>query len=156
MDTTQSVFKIIMTKLDLTGFAIFAPAAIMFLLGLEFGGRRYPWKSATVIGLLVGSVATFAIFVLWERRQGPKAMIPLAMVRRREVWSSMLVGMFLMGGLVFVFAFFLPIFFQSVKGVSPFTSGVYVLPNILSSTFFAVFSGVLGEHTYNESGRMWG
>src|SRR5690348_16254756 len=118
----------------------------MFLLGLEYGGREYPWKSATVIGILVGSGGAFAVFLAWEHRQGDKAMIPFSMITRREVWTSMLVGTFIMGT-IFVFSFYLPIYFQAVKGVSPFTSGVYVLPNILTSTFFAVLSGSLVNKT---------
>ncbi|KAK5655912.1 hypothetical protein OQA88_5451, partial [Cercophora sp. LCS_1] len=136
----------VLKDLDLSGFVIFAPAAIMFLLGLEYGGREYPWKSATVIGLLVGAGGAFALFFAWEQRQGENAMIPLRMMRKREVWSSMLVGTFIMGT-IFVFSFYLPIYFQAVRDASPFTSGVYVLPNILTSTFFAVLSGSLVTKT---------
>jgi len=140
-----SVTKIVLSELDLSGFAMFAPASVMFLLGLEFGGRQHPWNSATVIGLLVGSIAMFGVFTAWEHRQGDRAMIPLSMVRKREVWTSMLAGMFIMGGTVIVYSFYLPIYFQAVKGVSPFTSGLYVLPNILTSTVSSVVSGVLGQ-----------
>jgi predicted MFS family arabinose efflux permease len=141
----SSVAKIVLSELDLSGFAIFAPAAVMFLLGLEFGGRQHPWNSATVIGLLVGSIAMFVVFIAWEHHQGDRAMIPLSVVRKREVWTSMLVGMFLMGGTVVIFSFYLPIYFQAVKGVSPLTSGLYVLPNIITSIVLAVMSGVLGR-----------
>ncbi|KAK0716265.1 major facilitator superfamily-domain-containing protein [Lasiosphaeris hirsuta] len=139
----HSVLRTLLSKMDLSGFALFAPAAIMLLLGLEYGGRSHPWNSATVIGLLVGSVATFVVFFFWEGRQGDEAMFPLGMIKRREVWTSLVTTMLIMGAVVLVNAFYLPIYFQSVKGVSPFTSGVYVLPNILSSLIFSVVSGLL-------------
>ncbi|KAK0710044.1 major facilitator superfamily-domain-containing protein [Lasiosphaeria miniovina] len=139
----HSAWETVRTKLDLSGFVMFAPAAVMFLLGLEYGGGKYSWSSATVLGLLIGSVALFAIFFFWERKQGDTAMFPFSMLRRREVWTSMLTGMFILGGVIFIPAFYLPIYFQSVKGDSPFTSGIHVLPNILMSTFFAVLSGAL-------------
>jgi hypothetical protein len=63
------------------GFALFAPAAIQFLLALEWGGTRYPWASAIVISLFCGAAGTFAIFIYWEHRKGETAMIPLSMVR---------------------------------------------------------------------------
>lgn len=144
-DEQRSVVQTVLSELDLSGFAIFAPAAVMLLLALEFGGREYPWDSATVIGLLVGSAAAFAVFVYWEHRQGEVAMFPLSMIRKREVWTSMLAGAFLLGGLVFPAAFYMPIYFQAVKGASPFMSGVYVLPNIVGTTLFAVLGGVFGE-----------
>ena len=120
----------------------------MFLLGLELGGRQYPWNSVTVIGLLSGSVAAFTVFLAWEHRHGQKAMFPLGIIRKREAWTSMLAGAFLMGGAVLPPAFYLPIYFQAVKGTSPLTSGLYVLPNILTSTLFAVTSGLLGMGSY--------
>lgn len=132
-------------KLDLIGSAIFAPAAIMFLMAIEFGGRDYPWDSATVIGLFVGSGLTFLVFLAWEWREGENAMIPLAMVAKREVWTSAVVGMMCMAGLTLVPGYFLPIFFQSVGGETPLMSGVYTLASILSNLVMAVVSGILGR-----------
>ncbi|KAK9242014.1 hypothetical protein V1506DRAFT_572943 [Lipomyces tetrasporus] len=40
-------------------------------------------------------------------------------------------------------SYYLPIYFQAVRGVSPLTSGVYLLPSILSQLLFAVGSGIL-------------
>lgn len=142
----QVSFKLlgeVLPQLDLVGFAIFAPAAIMFLLALQFGSSEYPWNSSTVIGLFVGAGVAFPIFLYWEYRAGDKAMIPFSMVRRRVVWVSALQFASLMTS-VFVGAQFFPIYFQSVKGVGPTLSGVYMLPNILSSVLFVIVSGVLG------------
>ncbi|KAI2641357.1 putative MFS multidrug transporter [Hypomontagnella submonticulosa] len=141
----QVSFKLlgeVLPQLDLVGFAIFAPAAIMFLLALQFGSSEYPWNSSTVIGLFVGAGVAFPIFLYWEYRAGDKAMIPFSMVRRRVVWVSALQFASLMTS-VFVGAQFFPIYFQSVKGVGPTLSGVYMLPNILSSVLFVIVSGVL-------------
>ncbi|KAG6986530.1 hypothetical protein G7Y79_00078g099840, partial [Physcia stellaris] len=46
---------ILRERLDLLGFAIFAPAAIQFLLALQWGGTKYRWNSPTVIGLFCGA-----------------------------------------------------------------------------------------------------
>ncbi|PMD41915.1 efflux pump [Hyaloscypha variabilis F] len=132
----------LLSKLDIGGFCLFAPCAIMFLMALEWGGTKYAWNSAKVIGLLCGSAGTFAIFVVWEFRQGDNAMIPYSMLRKKEVWSSCIVIFFFFGGLL-TFTYYLPIYFQAVKGVAPSPSGVYILPGILSQMMMAVVSGVL-------------
>ncbi|KAI1138509.1 putative MFS multidrug transporter [Hypoxylon sp. FL0543] len=137
-----AMLRQIIPDLDLVGFAIFAPAAIMFLLALQFGSSEYPWNSSTVIGLFVGAGVALVIFLFWEHREGDKAMIPFSMVRKRVVWVSTVQFASLMTS-VFVGAQFFPIYFQSVKGVGPTLSGVYMLPNILSGVIFIILSGAL-------------
>ncbi|KAI1762733.1 putative MFS multidrug transporter [Hypoxylon sp. FL1150] len=137
-----ALLRKIIPDFDLIGFAIFAPASIMFLMALQFGSSEYPWNSATVIGLFVGAGVAFGIFLFWEHREGDDAMIPFSMVKKRVVWVSSLQFTFLMVT-VFVFAQFAPIYFQAVKGVGPSLSGVYMLPNILSGLVFVILSGVL-------------
>lgn len=138
-----STWSIIRHKFDLAGFALFAPWAIMILLALEYGGNTHPWDSATVIGLLIGGVATLAVFISWEKRVGDNAMIPLNIIRKREIWTACLTMVFLFTAL-FGASYYLPIYFQSIKGASPFQSGLYILPSILTQLIFAVLSGFLG------------
>ena len=142
-----TLLNTIVPKLDLPGFVIFSPAAVMFLLALQFGPdqERYGWGSATVIGLFVGSIVLLGIFFLWEWREGANAMIPLGMVAQREIWTSMLVMLLIMGGLMMTNSFYLPIYFQSVLGKSPLMSGVYLLPGIFSNTLLAVGTGFLSK-----------
>ena len=140
-------FRELLSKLDIGGFCLFAPSAIMLLMALQWGGSEYAWNSATVIGLLCGSAGTFAIFAAWEYRLGDNAMIPYSMLRKREVWSSCVVTGLFFGGLL-TFTYYLPIYFQAVKGVAPSPSGVYILPGILSQMVMAAVSGVLGKFTF--------
>ncbi|OLN81036.1 putative HC-toxin efflux carrier TOXA 25 [Colletotrichum chlorophyti] len=130
--------------LDLPGFVLFAPAAVMFLLALQFGGGAvHPWISPVVIGLFVGAGVAALLFLYWERRQGDdEAMIPLGMFRSRIVWSSAAVGALNMA-VTFVSSYYLPMYFQSVKGETPFRGGVDFLPTILSQLVFAVVGGAL-------------
>ena len=130
-------------KLDVLGFALFAPCAIQFLLALEWGGTRYAWESATIIGLFCGAAGTFCVFLVWEYRRGDSAMIPFSMVRRRIVWCSCSVTFFFMGSMM-ITSYYMPIYFQAVRNATPTMSGVYILPGILSQILFAIVAGVLG------------
>jgi hypothetical protein len=135
---------IIRQKLDLIGFSIFAPAVIQLLLALNYGGNQHPWNSATVIGLFCGSGAMFIFFLGWEYRTGREAMFPLYMVSQRIVLSSCLF-MFFLGGMNACATYYLPLYFQVVKGVSAMISGVSTLPSIISQLILVIFSGFLGK-----------
>ena len=73
-------------------------------------------------------------------------MIPFSMMRKRIVWCSCLVNFFFMGDMISM-SFYLPIYFQAVKDVSPTMSGVYLLPSILSQMLMAKLSGWSGRST---------
>jgi len=140
----MSVIRTLPAKLDLIGFAIFAPAAIQLLLALQYGGITYPWNSAKIIGLFCGAGGAFILFLAWDYYKGDAAMIPFSMVRKKTVWASCLTyGIFM--GQLFCVSYYLPIYFQGVNGVSPTMSGVYVLPSVLSHAFAGIISGILGE-----------
>ncbi|OKO93708.1 hypothetical protein PENSUB_11987 [Penicillium subrubescens] len=140
----KEVFNTITHKLDLTGFVLFAPAAIQLLLALDYGQNKMPWHSATVIGLFCGAGGIFILFLAWEYYQGDKAMIPLAMVAKRKVWSSCLVMMSIFA-ITLSTTYYLPVYFQAIQNKSPMMSGVYILPSILSQLAVAVTSGALSE-----------
>ncbi|KAJ5591582.1 MFS multidrug transporter [Penicillium hispanicum] len=131
-------------KLDLVGFALFAPSAIQLLLALEYGGNQYAWHSSQVIGLFCGAGATFIVFLVWDYYQGDAAIIPFSIVRKRIVWSSCLTYGLLMGQM-FCASYYLPIYFQGVRGATPTLSGVYILPSVLGQLFAALISGKLVE-----------
>lgn len=136
----QGTFLSRLLKLDLIGFFFFAPAAIQFILALEWGGNKFPWHSATIIGLFCGSFGTLLVFLAWESHMGGKAMIPLSIIRRRVIWSSCLnYGCFM--GSVLTVTYYLPIYFQSVKNASPTLSGVDLLPSIISTALFGPLTG---------------
>ena len=139
----KSSFGTILKELDIIGFALFAPAAIQLLLALQWGGIRYHWGDATIIGLFCGAFGTLCLFLARQYRVGDKAMIPFSMVRQRPVWSASLT-MFFFFGAQLIMSYYLPIYFQTVRDASPTMSGVYMLPSILSQIIFATVSGVLG------------
>lgn len=51
--------------LDLGGTVLFLGGLIIFLIGISWGGVKYPWKSSQVIGMIIGGAATLAAFVLY-------------------------------------------------------------------------------------------
>jgi predicted permease len=69
------MFKEKLLQLDLIGAALMMGLIISFILALQYGGQTHAWKSSVVIGLLVGCLAIFVVFVAWEIYQKERAMI---------------------------------------------------------------------------------
>ncbi|KAK3349576.1 major facilitator superfamily domain-containing protein [Lasiosphaeria hispida] len=141
-----SVLSNIHHDLDLVGFALFSPASVMLLLALQYGANGLPWSSPTIIGLFCGSGATYIVWAVWNWHRGDEALIPFSILKKRVVWSCSLTQWCNMT-IIFSAAYFLPLYFQLVKEVSPIMSGVYVLPSIGSQLISATISGVLVEKT---------
>ncbi|KAH8655792.1 putative MFS transporter [Xylariales sp. PMI_506] len=136
----REVMSTLVRDLDLVGFLIICPTAVMFFLPLAWGGNQYDWNSAMVIGLFVGAAALFAIFLFWEYQVGENAMIPFSLLRQRIVWSASVTMFFYFGGL-FISGYYLPIYFQAVKDDSALTSGVHILPTIISQVVLSLVAG---------------
>ncbi|KAH0837408.1 putative HC-toxin efflux carrier TOXA [Fonsecaea pedrosoi] len=136
-------FKAIVTKeLDLMGFVIFAPACVMLLLAMIWGGNQYRWDSSVIIGLFCGAAGTTAVFVAWETFKGEKAMIPPAIVKNRLVIFGCLTS-FLQIGALLSLSYYLPVWFQVVKDESPLMSGVMVLPTAIAQAIGGITAGKL-------------
>ena len=132
----------ILAKLDLVGFAIFCPATIQLILALQWAGTKYPWNSSTIIGLLCGFFSMLLIFLAWEHRMGDNAMFPFSIIKRRAIWSSCL-NYACIAGLSMTSTYYLPIYFQAVRNATPTTSGINLLPLVLSTIIFGILSGGL-------------
>ncbi len=49
---------------------------------------RYPWNSATEIGLFCGFAVNAIVWLVWNWWKKDNALIPVSMVRRTTVWSG--------------------------------------------------------------------
>ncbi|KAK0619729.1 major facilitator superfamily domain-containing protein [Immersiella caudata] len=128
-------------QMDPLGTALVMGGVIDYILALQYGGVTMEWKSATVIGLIVGFVLIWATFFVWEYYNGERSMIVPRLFRQRSVWVSSAFTFFL-GGTYFVIIYYLPLYFQSVGNTSPTESGIRNLPMIIAVTLGTMVSGV--------------
>jgi hypothetical protein len=133
-----------MKHLDLPGLAIFIPGVLMLLLAVQWGGNRFAWKSATIIGLFVGAGLMIILFGAWQVCQGDEASIPPRIIANRTIIFSATTSFLGMGAMNIVM-YYIPIWFQVVKGESPLKSGVRLLPMVLASLVMSILSGGLGK-----------
>ena len=87
---------------------------------------RYGWGSPAILVPLVGGVAAFAFFLVYERR-APEPMLKLELFARRNFAVGNLETLTMYAGLSILF-FFLVIYLQQVAGYSALRSGLTTLP----------------------------
>lgn len=135
-----------LSRLDLLGLLFFLPANVCLLLALQWGGVTYDWSNARIIVLLVIAGLCFLAFLADQRWRGEKAMVPGRIFFQRSILASVWFSLF-MGGVLMVMLYYLPIYFQAIKGVSAVKSGIMILPMVLSIAIASVIAGVLTRKT---------
>lgn len=132
--------------LDPVGIVLTMAAIICFILGFQYAGTIYPWRSSQVIGLLVGFGLLIITLILWSVYMDEYAMLIPRLFKKRALWSICPYQFFFLGDLILLL-YYLPIYFQSVKGATAIESGVYNLPIVISVAIFAVAGGLFVAKT---------
>jgi EmrB/QacA subfamily drug resistance transporter len=128
-------------EFDLYGTAFFIPAIISLLLALQWGGTKYAWSSWRIILLFVFFAVLIAIFVSIQFWKQDTATIPPKMMKKRSMWAAAMYS-FCVGSFFLLLVYFLPIWFQAVKGASAVKSGIMNLPMVLSLVLVSIISGI--------------
>ncbi|RMZ66113.1 HC-toxin efflux carrier TOXA [Pyrenophora seminiperda CCB06] len=132
--------------LDPVGICLTMAAIICFILALQYAGTRHAWNSSQVVGLLVGFVALVAALAGWSIYQDEYAMLIPRLFKKRALWSICPYQFFFLGDLILLL-YYLPIYFQSVKGASAIQSGVDNLPIVAAVAVFCVLGGIFVSKT---------
>jgi MFS family permease len=56
----------LLRELDFVGLFLFSAGCILFLLGVNWGGRQHPWESGFVIGPMILGVLCLVSLGFWE------------------------------------------------------------------------------------------
>ena len=146
----KMTFKEQILQFDIPGTIVFLPSVVCLLLGLQWGGSIYPWKSGRVIALFVLSGVFGILFIIIQIWKGEDATVPPRIFKNRNVWGAAWFAA-CVASAFFVLCFYIPIWFQAIKGVSAVKSGIMNLPLVLSLVTLSIVSGglitVIGYYT---------
>ncbi len=126
-------------RLDLLGAALLVAATVALLLGLSWGGIRYPWASLPVLGLFAASLALWGLFAL-RMRLAPEPLIPPGVLHNPVVRMAVLSACFGMGTYIGL-TIYLPVYFETVRGLSASHSGLSLIPLMAGTVVGATLSG---------------
>ncbi|KAF9580134.1 hypothetical protein BGW38_003342 [Lunasporangiospora selenospora] len=149
LPTPKGSFSEKIKRVDFVGSIFLLGAVMMILLSLSWGGAQYEWSSATVLGLLIGGFAVAGVFVLIEWKVPKEPIVPIHLYKIRNLWSTY-GSVFFSGMAFFGILFYLPVYFQVVKGESATIGGLETVPFVVGIVITATGTGiwVLKRGTY--------
>ena len=129
-------------QLDPLGTLFFLPSIVCLLLALQWGGTTYQWHSARIIALLVLFGVLMIAFVFVQGWKKEKALLPLHILKQRSIATGTMFSA-CVGGSMLLFVYYLPIWFQSIKGVNAVKSGIDIIPLLLGLFTASLLAGAL-------------
>ncbi|KAJ5618112.1 MFS general substrate transporter [Penicillium hordei] len=140
-DTANVSWREKLLQLDFFGTILLVAGVLCLILALQWGGQAYAWSSGRVVACLVLMAVLLLSFVAVQVFLPKTATLPLRIFSQRSVisgfWQTLCVGS---GNYIFVY--FLPIWFQSIKGSSAVESGIRLLPMMISMVFGSIGGGI--------------
>lgn len=132
------------SQLDPLGTAVLVPAIVCLLLAMQWGGSIYAWSSARIIVLLVLFGVLSIVFILIQYWKGATATLPPHIIKQRSIAAGVLTTVS-MGGSMMLMVYYLPLWFQAIKGATAVKSGIDVIPLVLALVVGSISAGILTQ-----------
>ena len=129
-------------RFDPIGTVLFAPSVICLLMALQWGGTTYEWSNSRIIALFVVFGVLILGFAVVQPLMGDNATLNTKVMTSRHTMCAALYS-FCISASFFVFAYFIPIWFQAIRGASAVRSGIDFLPFMISIILGIMVGGAL-------------
>ncbi|KAF9242437.1 hypothetical protein DTO013E5_7755 [Penicillium roqueforti] len=143
-DTTKVSWTEKKLQLDFFGTTFLVSGVVCLILALQWGGQTYAWGSSRVVACLVVMSVLLISFVVVQVFLPKTATLPVRIFSQRSIisgfWQTLCVG----SG-IYIFVYFLPIWFQSIKGSSAVESGIRLLPTMISMVVGSISGGIINS-----------
>ena len=128
---------------DPIGAITFSIGLVALLIALTLG-IQYSWTSLPILSLFALFVIMFIVFFIWERHSA-NPVLDLSLFQNRVYNFSVLAAM-LQSLAMFAVDFLIVFYLQGVRGYSPLTAALLLIPLPLVSAVVGPLSGLLADH----------
>jgi MFS family permease len=143
INATEVCLKEELKKVDYVGSGMLTGSVLMLLVALSTGGAPNSWSHVSVVMPMVFGILSLIGFGFWERCSYCKHPIMPPHVFSNRTTNIAFALTTMHGFITYGFQFYLPPFFQAVKGSSPTQSGLEVMPTTLVVVVLAAIGGPL-------------
>ncbi|CEJ80774.1 hypothetical protein VHEMI00940 [[Torrubiella] hemipterigena] len=140
--------KSYLARIDFAGVFLTVSFLVLLLVGINSGGESVNWLSPIPLTTIPLSFVAFGAFLWWESK-ARQPIIPVKLLAQRTVLAACLAN-FLTTMVIMMGLFYVPLFLQ-VRGATPTTAGLYLLPSPFGASLGSILSGFVMKRT----GRYW-
>ena len=131
-------------SIDYTGIVTLTAALSGLFLGLTFV-RDTAVSSGLVAALFIFAAVMFVLFIYAERR-ARDPILPMKLFKN-SIFNVSSIAMFLSSAVMFCGIIYIPLFIQGVQGMSASTSGLLIIPMLVSLTVASIATGQIISRT---------
>ncbi|KAF7535305.1 hypothetical protein G7054_g5504 [Neopestalotiopsis clavispora] len=139
---TPASLKEKLLQMDIPGAVFICATIVCSTLALRWAGVEKAWGDSDVVGTLIATPIFLILFGLDQWFQRDRALIMPSFMKNRVLVVGAVFEFFI-AGCFNLSLFYLPIYFQAVRGVSVISSGVRLIPVILGLTITQIVIGGL-------------
>lgn len=154
LDTPKTPFWEAMKAIDWLGGLTIVGGVIMFLYGFESAGITHPWASAFVLCLIIFGAILMGVFLLLEWKVAKYPIMPPRLFADRSNIAAYVVC-FLFGFVFIAESYYLPLYFQTVMGLSPILSGTTLFALVVPLSIMSMVSAIVIKKTSRYQEVIW-
>lgn len=133
-------FLVKVAKIDFLGIVFSSAGICLLLIPLSGIGSYFNSRSPMVISMLTLGSVSAVLFLVIECKVAKLPMIPPRLFKTPPL-CAMLAQNVLIGITYYGMLYYLPIYYQSVRGFSPLTSAVLMVPLVAAQSLFSSLAG---------------
>lgn len=133
-------------RIDFLGAILMASSILSLLLPLEIGGDRIPWSDYRIALLFAAALIFGLLFLAAEGWVAKEPIIPLSVLRHKEVLLSSLIMICQVGAQVGLM-FAVPLYFQVTANASSTVAGAHLVPAVFGNAIGGLISGAVIKRT---------
>ncbi|KAI6342627.1 hypothetical protein MCOR25_011170 [Pyricularia grisea] len=136
-----------LARIDFLGAIFLALTILCLLFPIQMGGsKNFPWSHPAISGLAVATLLLGGLFVLVEEKWAVEPILPMELLRQREVLLLYLVaGAQCAAQLGLMFS--VPLYFQVTQRSSNAAAGGYLFPAVAGNAVGAIVGGLIVKRT---------
>ncbi|KAF2836439.1 MFS general substrate transporter [Patellaria atrata CBS 101060] len=149
-----SSFLAKLRRVDWLGMVLFLSSSTGFLIPITWGGVQYAWSSwRTLVPLILCSIGML-LFVLYEAKLASEPLIRLSVFSNRTANINFSAS-FIHGLILWCVLYYLPLYYEAVKGYTPILAGVSLFPQTFTVAPAATITGAAIAITGRYRWALW-